>query len=164
MMRTSPIATRTLILHRSSSSRRFNSTPALFSTTATTASETIACATPTTTQLATLLLLVADMRFHIAGKYLVAQRFDHPLVAAGQMQPRGVFESKIAGIQKARRREIALRGRRGIVHIPQKCLRPAKADVANLAGSSARHRRCHPPAWAGESCTHRSACPGQAPQ
>src|SRR5271157_1453881 len=40
----------------------------------------------------------ADMCFHIAREYLVAERLDHPLFPPGQMQARGVLEPEIAGI------------------------------------------------------------------
>jgi hypothetical protein len=36
-----------------------------------------------------LLVQCADMRFHIAGVYLVSERLDHPLVPPDQMQARG---------------------------------------------------------------------------
>ena len=45
-----------------------------------------------------LLCQRADMPFHVAREYLVAQRLDHPLGPPGQMQARGILVAEIAGI------------------------------------------------------------------
>ena len=41
---------------------------------------------------------VANMLLHVAGVDLVAHRLDHPLLTPGQMQTRGVFVAKVAGV------------------------------------------------------------------
>jgi len=47
---------------------------------------------------ADLLRQRADMPFHIAGKYLVAEGLDDPLLPAGEMQASGILVAEIARI------------------------------------------------------------------